>query len=215
MINFTLTSAQRAAVRRQRSHPFRFLLDQPQEFDRVYAWSSWVDATLLRMTHPTAHRVIDIGCGQAGVAAIQNIVYGCEVYLIDGNRVGQRDSGYASADTMNHYSTWADLPETLRRWGCDMNRVHFVEIGSAQDFDWPRVDLVQSLQSCGSHYPIGTYEWLYQRVNQPGTRYCFTVGGGPTPVEIPQEFRALQMIPTINYPRAQLAVLERGSGLAH
>ena len=209
MINFTLTPGQRAAVRRQRSHPFKFLLDKPQEFDRVYAWSSWVDATLLRMAHPTAHRVIDIGCGQAGVAAIQNIIYGCDVYLIDGNRAGDRDSGYAAADTMNHYSTWSDLPNTLESWGCDMTRVHFVEIGSAHEFVWPHVDLVQSLQSCGSHYPIATYEWLYQRVDQPSTRYCFTVGGGPTPVEIPTEFHALRMMPTINYPQAQLAVLAR------
>jgi len=166
-----------------------------------------VDATLLRMTHPTAHSIIDIGCGQAGVAAIQNILYGCDVYLIDGNRAGQRDSGYSAADSMNHYSTWLDLPETLQRWGCDMARVHFVEIASAQDFAWPRVDLVQSLQSCGSHYPIATYEWLYRRVDQAGTRYCFTVGGGPTPVEIPAKFRCIEMIPTINYPQSQLAVL--------
>ena len=73
----------------------------------------------------------------------------------------------------------------------------------------PRVDLVQSLQSCGSHYPISTYEWLYQRVDQPGTRYCFTLGGGPTPVEIPPEFHDVQMIPPINDPRAQWAVLAR------
>ena len=71
MINFTLTPAQRAAVRKQRSHPFKFLLDQPYEFDRVYAYSCWVDATTLRLLHPATRSVIDIGCGQARVDGAQ------------------------------------------------------------------------------------------------------------------------------------------------
>ncbi len=197
-------------MRKQRSHPFKFLLDQPYEFDRVYAYSCWVDATMLRLLHPAAHSVIDIGCGQAGVAAMQNIIYGCEVYLIDGNRAGQRESGYGSADSMIHYSTWSDLPDTLRRWGCDMARVHFVEIGSAQDFQWPKIDLVQSTLSCGTHYPISTYEWLYQRVDHPSTRYCFTVGG-KTPVEIPKEFSVIKKIPTINHAGNHYAVMTRST----
>ena len=191
MINFTLTPAQRAAVRRQRSHPFKFLMDQPREFDRVYAYSCWVDATILRLIHPTARSVIDIGCGQAGVAAVQNIIYGTEIYLIDG-----------------HYSTWTDLPETLARWGCDMSRVHLISIEAAPDYPWPQVDLVQSTLSCGTHYPIATYNWLYDRVNHTDTRYCFTVGG-TTPVDIPAAFTVLREIPCMNLPGNHYAVLSR------
>ena len=209
MINFTLTPPQRAAVRRQRSHPFRFLMDQPQEFDRVYAWSSWADATQLHRIHPTARSVIDIGCGQAGVAAIQNIVYGMEVYLIDGAREGQRDAGYESADSMNHYSTWSDLPSTLKGWGCDMSRVHFVEIDSAQRYPWGGVDLVQSLHSCGAHYPISTYNWLYDRVNHSGTLYSFVISDAAA-AEIPREFELVHTVPMINYPHLKHRVLRRG-----
>ena len=208
MINFTLTPEQRTAVRRQRSHPFKFLLSQPREFDRVYAYSCWVDATILRLIHPTARSVIDIGCGQAGVAAVQNIIYGSDIYLIDGNRTGHRDAGYDSADSMNHYSTWTDLPETLARWGCDMSRVHLISIESAPDYPWPRVDLIQSTLSCGTHYPIATYNWLYDRVNHTDTRYCFTVGG-TTPVDIPTEFTVLREIPCMNLPGNHYAVLSR------
>lgn len=209
MIQFTLTPTQRQAVRRQRSHPFRFLLDEPQEFDRVYAWSSWADATQLRMIHPTARSVIDIGCGQAGVAAVQNIIYGMEIYLIDGSRAGQRDAGYASADSMNHYSTWQDLPETLHRWGCDMSRVHFVSIDAAAQHDWPTVDLVQSLHSCGAHYPMATYNWLYDRVNCSSTLYSFVISDTAAG-QIPKEFELLHTVPMINYPHLKHRVLRRG-----
>ena len=199
MINITLTPAQRQAVRRQRARPFKFLLQEPFDFDRVYAYSCWVDATILRLIHPTARSVIDIGCGQAGVAAVQNIIYGMEIYLIDGHRDGERDGGYADAGSMNHYSTWSDLPETLTRWGCDMSRVHFVSIAAAATFDWPTVDLVQSTLSCGTHYPLSTYDWLYARVNHSNTRYCFTMTG-TDPVDVPLEFRAEQSVPCMNHP---------------
>lgn len=209
MIQFDLTPPQRAAVRRQRSHPFRFLMDQPQEFDRVYAWSSWADATQLRLIHPTARSVIDIGCGQAGVAAVQNIVYGMEIYLIDGAREGQRDAGYADADSMNHYSTWSDLPTTLKRWGCDMSRVHFVEIDQAPRYPWSGVDLVQSLHSCGAHYPIETYDWLWDRVNHSSTVYSFVISDAAA-ARIPPEFELMHTVPMINYPHLKHRVLRRG-----
>jgi hypothetical protein len=208
MINLTLTPTQRAAVKMQRARPFKFLMDQPYEFDRVYAYSCWVDATILNLINPKARTVIDIGCGQAGVAAIQNIIYDCEVYLIDGNRAGQRECGYGSADTMIHYSTWNDLPETLKRWGCNMSKVHFISIEEAPDYVWPNVDLIQSTLSCGTHYPIATYNWLYNKVNHSETRYCFQVGGG-TPVEIPPEFTILKEIPCINFPGSHYAVLSK------
>ena len=208
MINFTLTPEQRVAVKMQRARPFKFLLNQTYEFDRVYAYSCWVDATILNLIHPTARTIIDIGCGQAGVAAIQNIIYGCEVYLIDGNSAGQRESGYGPADTMIHYSTWNDLPETLQRWGCNMNKVHFISIEEAPNYIWPTVDLVQSTLSCGTHYPIATYNWLYNKINQSETRYCFQVGGG-TPVEIPPEFTLLKEIPCMNFPGNHYAVLSK------
>jgi SAM-dependent methyltransferase len=210
MINFTLTPSQRAAVRRQRSHPFRFLMDQPEEFDRVYAWSSWADATQLRQIHPRARSVIDIGCGQAGVAAIQNMVWGMEIYLIDGAREGQRDAGYESADSMNHYSTWSDLPQTLKLWGCDMSRVHFIDIDAARRYPWSRVDLVQSLHSCGAHYPIDTYDWLYDQVNHGSTLYSFVITDAAA-AKIPLEFELMHTVPMINYPYLKHRVLRRGS----
>lgn len=209
MIHFALTPPQRQAVRRQRSHPFRFLLNEPAEFDRVYAWSSWVDATQLRQIHPTARSVIDIGCGQAGVAAIQNIVYGMEIYLIDGAREGERDAGYASADSMNHYSTWSDLPSTLKGWGCDMGRVHFIDIDSAPHYSWSGVDLVQSLHSCGAHYPIHTYDWLYDRVNHDGTLYSFVISDTAAE-QIPSEFELVHTVPMVNYSHLKHRVLRRG-----
>ena len=168
MINLTLTPTQRAAVKMQRARPFKFLMDQPYEFDRVYAYSCWVDA----------------------------------------NRAGQRECGYGSADTMIHYSTWNDLPETLQRWGCNMSKVHFISIEEAPDYVWPAVDLIQSTLSCGTHYPIATYNWLYNKVNHSETRYCFQVGGG-TPVEIPPEFTILKEIPCINFPGSHYAVLSK------
>ena len=210
MIHFALTPPQRAAVRRQRSHPFRFLMDQPEEFDRVYAWSSWADATQLHMIHPGAKSVIDIGCGQAGVAAVQNIVYGMEIYLIDGARAGERDAGYAGADSMNHYSTWSDLPQTLKSWGCDMDRVHFISIDAAAQWNWPPVDLVQSLHSCGAHYPIETYNWLYDRVNHSDTLYSFVISDTAA-ARIPPEFELMHTVPMINYPHLKHRVLRRGS----
>lgn len=208
MINLALTPPQRAAVRRQRSHPFRFLLNEPEEFDRVYAWSSWADATQLRMLHPTAESVIDIGCGQAGVAAIQNMVYGMEIYLIDGAREGERDAGFAAADSMNHYSTWQDLPQTLKQWGCDMSRVHLISIEDAPQYSWPRVDLVQSLHSCGAHYPIDTYGWLYEQVNHSGTLYDFVISDSAAEL-IPQYFELTHTVPMINYAHLKHRVLRK------
>jgi len=184
-------------------------MDQPEEFDRVYAWSCWADATQLHMIHPGAKSVIDIGCGQAGVAAVQNIMWGMEIYLIDGARGGERDAGYADADSMNHYSTWSDLPQTLQQWGCDMDRVHCVSIAAAAEWDWPRVDLVQSLHSCGAHYPMETYDWLYDRVNHDSTLYSFVMSDAAA-ARIPQQFELIHTVPMINYPYLKHRVLRRG-----
>ena len=191
MIYLELDKNQRDFVRKHQSHPFKFFLDKPEEFDRLYSWSSFCDAGMAHYWAPKAKKVIDIGCGQGGVAAIMNILWGCEIWLIDGIGGGNRESQYGPEKEMKYYSTWTDLPDTFQKWGCRMDLVHFVSIDEAKNYNWPTVDLIMSFRSCGFHYPMNTYEWLYKKINTEDTRYYMTIGGLKAPLEIPPEFEII------------------------
>ena len=211
MINFRLTDDQRKAIVRQRAKPFKYLYNENDkkilfDFDRLYAKDSFIDATIAKTNSNAFEKIIDIGCGNAGVAAVQNILYNAEIFLIDGNRISERDCGYAEAESMNWYSTWNDLPQTLKMWGCNMDKVHFININDAKSYDWPKVDIVQSFLSCGAHYPIDTYKWLYEKINQSHTRYIFTTNTDPAAV--PSYFKIINTIEFINEPRGLYNVLE-------
>ena len=173
-ITLYLNKQQMEQVVKQQAYPFKYLINFPKEFERVYTWSSLVEAYQVMQIYPSTKKIIEIGCGQAGVAAIQNISFGCEIWLIDGNSPGDRTFGYDVAESMEHYSTWHDLPETMERWGCDMSKIHFVDIPSARSYDFPVVDLIQSFRSCGYHYPLSTYNFLYGKQDN-NTKYLFTV----------------------------------------
>ena len=173
-ITLYLNPQQMKKIVQQQTYPFKHLINFPQEFERVYTWSSFVEAYQTMKVYPRTQKIIEIGCGQAGVAAIQNISFGCEVWLIDGNNPGDRTFGYEHAGSMEHYSTWHDLPETMERWGCDMSRIHFVDIPSAESYNFPVADLIQSFRSCGYHYPLSTYDFLFKKQDDD-TKYLFTV----------------------------------------
>jgi len=169
-----LNRQQMEKIVQQQAYPFKHLVNFPQEFERVYTWSSVVEAYQAMKVYPETRKIIEIGCGQAGVAAIQNMSFGCEIWLIDGNNPGDRTFGYEHAGSMEHYSTWHDLPETMERWGCDMSKIHFIDIPTAPSYDFPIVDLIQSFRSCGYHYPLSAYEFLFTKQNND-TRYLFTI----------------------------------------
>jgi len=211
MINFKLDHEQRKAIIRQRSKPFKHFFNindkkHQFEFDRLYAKDSFIDAIIAKDNSLSMDRIIDIGCGNAGIAAVQNIMFGSEIFLIDGNRNKERDAGYENAESMNWYSTWNDLPYTLKEWGCDMKKVHFIEINSAKSYNWPKVNLVQSFLSCGAHYPIDNYKWLYDKINLPNTRYIFTTN--KTIQDIPSYFKIVNTVPFINEPNGLYNILE-------
>jgi hypothetical protein len=174
MTTLALNNQQRENVVLQQAYPFKYLTQHTSEFDRVYTWSSFVEASLVHRHNPKAKKIIEIGCGQAGVAAMQNILYDQEIWLIDGNKKGQRTFGYDTVDSMEHYSTWDDLPSTMESWGCNMQKIHFVNIEDAVDYQMPKVDVVQSFRSCGFHYPLDTYKFLYEKQDMDCS-FIFTI----------------------------------------
>lgn len=109
---------------------------------------------------PICSRILDIGCGIAGIDVLLYEHYsneGIEFFLLDKSAV-EENIYYDYEEKGAFYNSLELSEETLVRNGVDRNRIHLLEAseGSGIDIEKP-VDLALSLLSWGFHYPVGTY----------------------------------------------------------
>lgn len=117
-------------------------------------------------------RVIDIGCGFAGIDVLLARSDATDIHLIDGSAVGIRRVGFDAAMT-----PWRDveLGAQLVRDNAPDRRVT-TETPPAQRVS--AADLVISLKSWGHHYPVGVYVDYARRCLRPGGVLILDVRAG-------------------------------------
>jgi SAM-dependent methyltransferase len=115
----------------------------------------------IRQVLPAAcARVLDIGCGVAGIDALIQRHYGgepLEFYLLDKSEV-DRSVFYSYQPRGAFYNSLEVAKTMLTQNGIAPERVHLLE--ATADNDIPiagRIDLIISLLSWGFHFPVATY----------------------------------------------------------
>jgi SAM-dependent methyltransferase len=117
-------------------------------------------------------RVLDVGCGIAGVDIFLNRHYsadGVEFFLLDRSVV--EDSVYYSyTERGAFYSSLELAKEILVQNGVQDDNVHLIEATEDNEIDiQERVDLVVSLLSWGFHYPVSVYlEQVHDLLDEGG-----------------------------------------------
>ena len=109
-------------------------------------------------------RILDIGCGFAGVSELFQKKYGTELWLLEGEFETTKDrprkSKYGKAEDFKFY---LPLPMLFEEWNSKGLKYNFVD---ANNINIPvdlKFDLVCSWLSCGYHYPVETYKDLIMK----------------------------------------------------
>lgn len=132
-----------------------------QEVKRQYAeWVATDYAEIAPHLPERAERILDIGCGMAGIDVFLIRRYpGAQLFLLDGDganvtRAGEwNEAGVGKWNTaLEPYNSRAHTEMLLSANGVSVDRWH--DIGTR---DVLAADLIVSLFSCGFHYPLKTY----------------------------------------------------------
>jgi hypothetical protein len=110
----------------------------------------------------TANRIMDIGCGMAGIDVYLSAHYNHEplLYLVDKHGVADRiNSGYSlSADKFAHYHDFDAALDLLSQNGVPLDNVRCFDL-MQERFPSIGCDVVISLLSMGFHYPVDDHPW--------------------------------------------------------
>jgi SAM-dependent methyltransferase len=105
-------------------------------------------------------RLMDIGCGVAGIDLFLDRHYGDRhphIYLLDKSHIEEKVF-YLYKDKGAFYNSLEVAREVLTSNGIDSDHVHLVEATDNNDINTDdRMDLIISLISWGFHYPVETY----------------------------------------------------------
>ncbi len=104
-------------------------------------------------------RILDIGCGVAGIDVFLSRYYNndVDIYLLDKSTVSDRVY-YLYEERGAFYNSLGVAKELLISNGIDKSRVTTLEATPSSDIDIDApLDLVISLISWGFHYPVATY----------------------------------------------------------
>lgn len=121
--------------------------------------------TFAHLLPAKAERILDIGCGMAGIDALLSEHYGHEVDLYLADKQGQSPRirlGFAK--DASHYHDFGGAFSLLSANGVNPGRVHAIDL-ARDKFPPEPFDIVISLLSWGFHYPIDDY---VPRVNPGG-----------------------------------------------
>ena len=108
----------------------------------------------------SAERVMDIGCGMAGIDVHLSEHYGhdVELWLVDKGGVSPRiNCGYyAKASEFSHYHDWNAALSLLDANQVPLDNIRCVDL-LHEPFPAESFDVVISLLSMGFHYPVNTH----------------------------------------------------------
>ena len=110
----------------------------------------------------SATRIMDIGCGMAGIDVHLSAHYRHkpEIWLVDKGGVSPSiNSGYCDrAERFAHYHDWDAALELLEANGVPLQNVRCVDL-LRDPFPAHEFDVVISLLSMGFHYPVDTHPY--------------------------------------------------------
>ena len=107
-----------------------------------------------------AERILDIGCGMAGIDVLLHRIYpDAEIVLADKQGVSEKPKTryHRDASEFGHYHDFDAALALLEANGVSLDRVRTCDLG-VEPFPADEFDVVISLLSWGFHYPISTYQ---------------------------------------------------------
>ena len=106
-------------------------------------------------------RILDIGCGFAGVSELFQKKYGTELWLLEGDLESTKDRNRkAKYGQIDDFKFYLPLTTLFEEWDKKQLKYTFVDANNINIPDSVKFDLVYSWLSCGYHYPIETYKKL-------------------------------------------------------
>lgn len=117
------------------------------------------------------NRLIDIGCGVAGIDVLLYNHFGCkpEITLLDKSQL-DKNIKYAFRNKSAFYNSLEVAIDLLKRNGVAEKHIKKIDISKENHLKYDKqADLIFSLLSWGFHYPVNTYlEWAYERLRKGG-----------------------------------------------
>jgi SAM-dependent methyltransferase len=122
---------------------------------------------------PQVSRILDIGCGVAGIDVWLYRHYGCrddlQLYLLDKTEI-ETKIFYGLKERGAFYNSLAIAKQLLRENDIDERAIHLLSATPDNQVQTNQVDLVLSLISWGFHYPVSTYiRQVYDALKPGGT----------------------------------------------
>jgi SAM-dependent methyltransferase len=106
-------------------------------------------------------RILDIGCGFAGVSELFQKKYGTEIWLLDGDSETTKDRPRkAKYGEVSDFKFYMPLEILHNHWKEKNLQYTFIDANNIEIPKKIKFDLVYSWLSCGYHYPIETYKNL-------------------------------------------------------
>lgn len=171
-----------AHIRAQRTH---LPTETPEATKAAYSLELIKELGEMVAFMPDVGRVLDIGCGMAGIDALISKCYDheVEIHLMDGTAAGKVQAGFHEKSL----EPWNDL--ALSRALLEKNGVrpeYIFTHAPDPDATIENCDVILSLLSWGHHYPAAHYAALAERSLRPGGIVILDVRHGKPGLESTQ-----------------------------
>lgn len=148
--------------------------------------------------HKNVSRILDIGCGVAGIDVFLYENYGCsselEFFLLDRTEISNKVY-YMFEREAAFYNSLEAAKLMLLSNGIKEKQIHLISVKPDYQISLSSVDLVISLISWGYHYPISVYlEKVYELLNCGGKLIVDVRKGSDGEDELRQRFKTIEPI---------------------
>lgn len=137
-------------LRKQRTHYRDPAREYGEELQQTFE-------TFRHLLPAKADRILDIGCGMAGIDVLLSEHYGHEVDLCLADKQGESEKiWFGFKLDASYYHDFGEATDLLLTNGVHPSRINVVDL-NCSPFPSGPFDIVISLLSWGFHYPIETY----------------------------------------------------------
>lgn len=151
--------------------------------------------TIQKYLPSTCARILDIGCGVAGIDLFLSRHYGhtADVWLLD--KDGVSDVYYGFEDVASFYNSLDVARQFLELNGVSASRIHTVNMLNEAFPGGAVFDLVISLISWGFHYPVSTYiDQVYKTLAPNGSLIIDVRADTSGEEELRKKFKSVSVI---------------------
>jgi SAM-dependent methyltransferase len=148
--------------------------------------------------HSNVSRILDIGCGIAGIDILLYRHYGCssklDFFLLDKTEIN-KNVYYNLEKEATFYNSLQAAKLMLWSNGIDEKNIHLMSVTPDYQINVSNIDLVISLISWGFHYPISVYlNKVYDLLNWGGQLILDVRKGSNGEDELRQKFKKVELI---------------------